>query len=190
MVLLHWLLRKNKKLVIYVFYNFFQLSTQEDTLSSSLHYFGVNTLINFIFVLSFSLFYLPILCFQNNKYTDTLTLSTLGDIQSAMIERTTGDGLLTGGFSSRICSSWWLVNHFSRSFGQSVPFHLRQSSYKQTGATGEASDGDKWRQSCVCFIRTWNWGNLRLLEKITWKQEEIVFISSLADENIGIITPK
>lgn len=32
--------------------------------------------------------YLPILCFQNNKYTDTLSLSTLGDIQSAMVERT------------------------------------------------------------------------------------------------------
>lgn len=55
-------------------------------------------MIAFISVPSFSLFYLPILRFQNNKYTDTLTLSTLGDIQSAMVERTTGEWLLTGGF--------------------------------------------------------------------------------------------
>lgn len=128
-------------------------------------------MIVFISVLSFSLFYLPILCLQNNKYTETLTLSTLGNIQSAVVE---SYGWLTidWWFSSTLCSSWWSVNHFSRSFGQSAPFHLRRSPHKQTGATGEVSDGGKWRESCVGSIRTWNWGNLPLLGEIMWKREE------------------
>lgn len=54
----------------------------------------------FISVLSFSRLYLPTLRFRNNKRVDTLAHLTFGNIQSAMVERTTGDWLLTGGFQA------------------------------------------------------------------------------------------